>query len=542
MPTGMQSGEELSLKAHGRLRRDIARFTIGLVLLNLLWRTVRYGLGFPIWGDEAFVAINFLGRDFSGMLTPLEYGQIVPLGFLWAELAITRILGLSEWALRLVPYLTGILSMGLFWRFARHVLDPRTALLAVAVFGSAYYPVRHGTEVKPYAGDLLVSLMLISLGWAMCQHSRPTWRWIALIFFAPVAVWLSYPAVFVAGSVGMLLAYRGVRSPCSKFLAASLAYGLFVGASFIAMYALFGQLQAKAAEWLIGIPTWQPAFPPVEQPWRLPLWFLDIHTGNMLAYPVGGRRGGSTVTFLLVVIGSVVTWRTRRQLLILLLGPLPLTFIAAAMHRYPYGSSARVSLYMAPAFCLLAGVGLAAALKASLPRRRVPSAIRVAAMMMAVIAIAGISSDILHPYKTFSDQENRSVIRLLTDRTTPRDQWVVFNALTDLPYAPNLLRWGGPAARFRFYLTRLAPVPIQWAPRPTEVTGASGGRTWLIAYRDERVPFEKDLLPPYLQALTERLGQPRRYFFPLGDREAMDLYAFLPRDPVRSQKHDLVTR
>ncbi len=541
MPIKKQNCEELILKRQGRLRKAVSRFTIGLVFLNLLWRTVRYALGFPLWGDEAFVAINFVGRGFADVLSPLEYGQLAPLGFLWAEVASARIFGLSEWALRLVPYLTGILSMGLFWRFTRQVLDPRTALLAVAVFGSAYYPVRHGAEIKPYASDLLVSLTLISLGWAMLEESRPTWRWVALIFFAPVAVWLSYPAVFVAGSVGMLLAHRVLRSPGPKALAASLAYILFVAASFVAMYTLFGQVQAKAAAWITEIAMWQPAFPPVGQPWRLPLWFLDIHTGNMLAYPVGGRRGGSSLTFLLVVIGSVVTWRSRRQLLILLLGPLPLTFLAAAMHRYPYGSSARVSLYMAPAFCLLAAVGLVAALKVSLPRRSVPSGIRVAAIVMTVIAIVGISNDILHPYKTISDEDNRRTIRLLVERTQPGDRWVVFNALTDLPYAPNIVRWGGPAARFRFYLTRLAPVPIQWAPAPTEVIGVDGSRIWLIAYNDERVPFQKNLLPPYLQALTERLGQPRRYTFPLGDREAINLYEFLPREPVHRDMDRLVT-
>jgi len=98
--------------------------------------------------------------------------------------------------------------MGLFWAFARSVLEPRTALLAVAIFGSAYYPVRHGGELKPYAVDLLFSLVLLSLGWAVYRQPQSRFKWIALVLFAPLAVWFSYPAVFVAGSVGLLLAYR----------------------------------------------------------------------------------------------------------------------------------------------------------------------------------------------------------------------------------------------------------------------------------------------------------------------------------------------
>jgi len=100
------------------------RLSIALVGVNLLWRAVRYGLCFPVWGDEAFVAVNLLERDFTGMFSPLEYGQIVPLGFMWAELVVTRVLGLSEWAMRLIPFLMGVGSMLLLRGFARRVLVP----------------------------------------------------------------------------------------------------------------------------------------------------------------------------------------------------------------------------------------------------------------------------------------------------------------------------------------------------------------------------------------------------------------------------------
>ena len=55
---------------------------------------------------------------------------------------------------------------------------------------------------------------------------------------------------------------------------------------------------------------WAESFPPFEQPWMVPLWLLDMHTGTMMAYPVGDKHGGSVVTFLLVVAGA---WRLYRQ-------------------------------------------------------------------------------------------------------------------------------------------------------------------------------------------------------------------------------------
>ena len=83
--------------------RYVSAMTLALVLSGLLWRVIRYALGFPIWGDEAFLAINLCERDLAGLARPLEYWQVAPWGFLAAEYGVTRLLGLSERALRLFP-------------------------------------------------------------------------------------------------------------------------------------------------------------------------------------------------------------------------------------------------------------------------------------------------------------------------------------------------------------------------------------------------------------------------------------------------------
>ena len=142
--------------------------------------------------------------------------------------------------------------------------------------------------------------------------------------------------------------------------------------------------------------------------------YLDGHTGNMMAYLVGGKNFGSTLTFLFVVVGAVALWRNRQKpLLLLLLAPLPLMMIAAAMHKYPYGTSARISQHLAPAFCILAGVGLSSALRFWLCRRRPMIGICIATAVMATIAIGGSVRDIASPQKKFSDRNNLEAIRTL---------------------------------------------------------------------------------------------------------------------------------
>src|SRR6516162_461317 len=75
----------------------INRLCWAFVVLGLAIRLTRYLVMYPIWHDEAFLAVNFLDRDYRDLLRPLEYSQVAPVCFLWIELTAVRIFGFSEW-------------------------------------------------------------------------------------------------------------------------------------------------------------------------------------------------------------------------------------------------------------------------------------------------------------------------------------------------------------------------------------------------------------------------------------------------------------
>src|SRR5262249_31126460 len=249
---------------------SVARATLIPVVLGLVWRTVRYALGFPLWGDEAFVAVTMLVRDFAGLARPPEFFQVVPPGFLGAEWLVVQLLGPGERALRLIPYLSGVAALLLFWRFCRAVASRRPALVAVALLAASFYPVRHATEVKPYATDLLIALGMMSLGWATWRGVRSCRRWLALTAVTILGVWCSYPAVFPAAGVALFLGARVVRERSSRLVVLWLTYGLMMTLSWGVMFAGFAAPQARAAAFLPDLHTWKNAFPPLDEPWRLP--------------------------------------------------------------------------------------------------------------------------------------------------------------------------------------------------------------------------------------------------------------------------------
>ena len=92
----------------------LRRLTWWFVALGVALRVARYVMNYPLWWDEAFVAVNFLRRGYLDLLRPLDYGQVCPVLFLWAELTAVKLFGFSEWSLRLVPLACAVASVFLF--------------------------------------------------------------------------------------------------------------------------------------------------------------------------------------------------------------------------------------------------------------------------------------------------------------------------------------------------------------------------------------------------------------------------------------------
>jgi hypothetical protein len=265
----------------------------------------------------------------------------------------------------------------------------------------------------------------------------------------------------------------------------------------------------------------------------------------MLAYPVGGSGFCSTLTFLCVARGVWVLWRTRqRALLGLLLGPLPLNLLAAALHRYPYGTAPRVALYMAPAFCLLAAVGLASAIRWNLPRRLVPPCLLGVAVLLGLGTMVGAGIDVFKPYYQRDDLAHRQLVRVLAAQAEPSDRWLIYNGPETRPATSTVMLspWLAQEAELRFYLLQRAPVPLQWVFEPFEpaVTQPTApGRIWLIVHRSGLPLFPDNVAEAMRQALASRLGAPRTVAAVISRYESVTAHVF--PEPGASPRQSLST-
>jgi hypothetical protein len=349
-----------------------ARWFWTLLIIGVSLRLVRYLLRFPLWEDEAGLSANLLDRGYRELLQPLNYNQIAPTLFLWGQLAVVRLLGFNEYTLRLVPFLCGMGSLLLFGQVARRLLRGVTLVLVFGLFAISYPMTRYAAEAKPYGCDLFLALAMLALvvQW-LRRPGQDRWLWALAAIVGP-AVGYSNAAVFVAGGISLVVAYRlctrhaprdgGPHAEREEYMRGWLpwaAFNLVLAASFVAIL-MVNRSAVSGFERREMDSFWVESFPPIAHPWKLLVWFLKIHCEGMLGYPVGGPNWGSVFSFLLCLAGIAILVRRRQGfLLALLLAPLALNFVAAAMHRYPYGGHARITLFMAPAFCILIGLGMA---------------------------------------------------------------------------------------------------------------------------------------------------------------------------------------
>jgi hypothetical protein len=110
------------------------RLLTGLVLLGVALRAWAYFSGSWFWLDEILISRNIVGLPLGELLTqPLKLDQVAPRGFLLVERLAVLALGENELALRLFPFLCGIIGLILFRRLAERTLDGWAVPLALAL-------------------------------------------------------------------------------------------------------------------------------------------------------------------------------------------------------------------------------------------------------------------------------------------------------------------------------------------------------------------------------------------------------------------------
>ncbi|MBM4194534.1 MAG: glycosyltransferase family 39 protein [Gemmatimonadetes bacterium] len=331
-------GEDSVGLAESRLARA-AGLLIAIGMAVRLWVLTERG---SLFLDEASLALNVLARDVRLLTQPLDWGQAGPIGFLWIERVAVLSAGSAEWVLRLAPFLGGVAIPVLTWLVGVRTVGRRAALYATAACVASLIAIRYSSEVKPYSTDAAVAIGLVLFALRLRERPNAPARWLALGVAGVLGVFVSLPAAFVLGAVGLsLLGQVSLRRLAG------------CGAAWIAVFALQWWLalgESSASAYLKEY--WAPVMlAPVASDfvarairaaaalWATPLQWTGALGVTLVAVGLG-----------LCGVGRIA--RSAKRDAALLIGPAALAAVASVASLYPL--SDRLAFFAAPGALLCA--------------------------------------------------------------------------------------------------------------------------------------------------------------------------------------------
>jgi len=369
-----------------------------------------------LWLDESMLALNLVDRDYWALLTPLDHTQAAPLGFLWLVKTAILCLGVNELSLRIVPLLAGIAVMPLSYILARLYVDRPASLIALAITTLSPPLVYYSNELKQYSTDVPVAIVLLILGVPLLSRPASARELTALSLAGILATWLSHPSVFILAGVGLALLSARIRASQFDDIAALSVVFLVWFLSFLADYLLsLRQISANSA----FQDFWNPVMLPRPLSLNGFLTWVYVTFFESFKNPAGfsfAGLAGSLWLIGLIAIGNRC-WRTC----LLIVAPLGLTALAAALRLYPYWD--RLILFTVPAHAILIGGGVSFLCKGIGPPATKPW---VCGIMLFVLLFAPAQKVLREAVRPLGREEVKSALQTVSTRALPGDTLYVF--------------------------------------------------------------------------------------------------------------------
>lgn len=324
---------------------------IGLALgLGVILRLVQYLLNRSLWLDEAQLALNLAHRSYAGLLQPLDYHQGAPVGFLLLEKAAVQSLGGSEYALRFLPLVAGLVSLFLFYKVAKESIRPNALPIAMGLFAISPSLIYYSSEVKQYSTDVAIALAIYSIALVVKPSEWSNSRIVALGLVGAAAIWISHPSVFVLGGIGATAAFVFLaRKQWDRLARLSLLACMWLTSLGISYFFFLRGLTRDRDLLDYWVDNFMPLPPKSVSDLK---WFVDSFFGFF----------GQTVSLQLVglaaltfVTGAAYMYSRDRMKMAFLFLPALFTLVASSLHKYPFGG--RLALFLVPAAILVIAEG-----------------------------------------------------------------------------------------------------------------------------------------------------------------------------------------
>lgn len=321
------------------------------LILGIVLRLRQYLFNRSLWLDESMLSLNIVRRSMTELFKPLDYAQTAPVGFLWLEKLAVNYFGASEFALRLVPLVFGIVSVALFAVVARKFLSPAVVPAAVGLFAVSEPLIYYSSEVKQYSADVAIALILCLAAIPFFEATSRIAGVLLISVVGGIALWFSNPAAFILAGLGLSAFWMSSRKRDWRAMLLLSIPAAVWSCSFLIYYIFFLRDVLKEHHDLFFF--WRSSFAPF--PPASPndvLWYGSTFI-NIVSYPVGSLFPG--IAAIAAVLGVRSLHAGARGRFLILLSPMAVTLIASWARLYPLEN--RLILFLVPTVILAFAAG-----------------------------------------------------------------------------------------------------------------------------------------------------------------------------------------
>ncbi len=323
-----------------------------IIGIGIILRVAQFLYNRSLTEGEAGLALNIVQRSYAALLSPLDYVQAAPIGFLMLQKWMTTLFGTHEYALRLFPLIAGIISLFIFFEVAKKTINNKAIPVALILFAIGDHLIYFASEVKQYSSDVTITLLLILIILFTINENFKIKHIFLFGCVGAFSFWFSHPALFSFGAGLIVLLHSVIRRKewralvwlCIALVIAITSFGINY---FVSLEPL---IKSKHV-----LDSWYGRF---ESFPRTPLdikWLGYVFL-RVFKFPVGLSIYELLLAVLSFLIGCIIMFYKKRKFLLILLLPILFTLIAAELKTYPF--EGRLLLFITPSMVLIIAEGI----------------------------------------------------------------------------------------------------------------------------------------------------------------------------------------
>lgn len=315
---------------------------IAIIAFGIFIRTHVFLQGVSLFGDEGAIVLNLYDKSYSDLFFPLNYDQQAPPFFLIISKFILMKYGLNEVMLRLVPYVSSIISLILFYLLCKKIFKNNISTLVATFLFALNMPLVEFSQIlKPYSSDALFSILIMLAVLTLDLEKMNMKKIIFLSFLTVLNFWCAYSTVIFTFSFALLFLIENSLSRDYVKLKYSI---IFAGINLagILLYYFTNLHKAISSKYLFSFWTNNFGFFPNTYKEFMGLIHFIFNINSLY---------GLVFTSILFAFGAYFLFKNNSFKFWVVVSPILCSLLLGVLHLYPFAD--RLIIFLIPNFIIL---------------------------------------------------------------------------------------------------------------------------------------------------------------------------------------------